>query len=120
MNFCSHCGHAALHLTVPPGDSSPRLVCRHCGTVHYVNPKMVVGCVVADGDRVLLCRRAIEPRRGYWNLPTGYLESGETAEAGAVRETWEEACAHVAVDRLHSMFSLPHCDQVIVHFLAHL
>ncbi|SDK37994.1 ADP-ribose pyrophosphatase YjhB, NUDIX family [Catalinimonas alkaloidigena] len=120
MNFCSHCGSNQLDCKVPAGDHVARYVCQVCGTVHYVNPKMVVGCLVVHEERVLLCRRAIEPRYGFWNLPTGFLESGETVEEGAIRETWEEARARVKVERLHSVYSLPHCDQIIIHFVAQL
>ena len=90
MNFCSSCGHR-LHLAVPPGDDRARFVCDACGTVHYQNPRVVVGCIPEHEGRVLLCRRAIEPRRGFWTIPAGYLELGETTEEGAAREAWEEA-----------------------------
>ena len=87
MNFCSHCGHAVEH-RIPDGDSRERAICPSCHTVHYQNPKIIAGCLPIWGDQVLLCRRAIEPRYGYWTLPAGFMENGETvAEAGA-RETW--------------------------------
>ncbi len=120
MNFCSHCGSDRLELKTPPLDSRPRYVCAACGKVHYVNPKVVVGCLPVYENRVLLCRRSIEPRHGLWNLPAGYLESGETAEEGARRETREEACADVEILRLHTLYSLPHIDQVYLFFLAKL
>ena len=90
MKFCSACG-ARVILEVPAGDNRPRHVCGDCGSIHYLNPKMVVGTVPEWEGRLLLCRRAIEPRYGYWTLPAGFLESGETMEEGAYREAREEA-----------------------------
>ena len=78
MKFCSHCGSDRLELRIPDGDTLPRLVCANCHTIHYQNPKIVVGCLPEWGDRVLLCKRAIEPRYGLWTLPAGFLENGET------------------------------------------
>ena len=120
MNYCSHCGSDQLAFTVPPGDNRPRFVCGVCRVVHYQNPKIVAGCLPIFEDRVLLCRRAIEPRRGFWNVPSGYLENGETLEAGAAREVHEEAMAEVTHLRLHTVYSIPHINQVYVHFLADL
>ena len=85
MKFCSHCGSAALASRIPEGDTLPRYVCANCGTIHYQNPKTVVGCLPEWNDRVLLCKRAIEPRHGLWTLPAGFLENGETVEQGALR-----------------------------------
>lgn len=96
----------------PPGDSSERHVCSVCGHIHYANPKIVVSTVCSLGGRILLCRRAIEPRRGYWAVPGGYLESGETSQAGALREAWEEARARIEIDRLLAVYDLPHAGQV--------
>ena len=90
MRFCSECGSGSLSWRVPDGDTAPRDVCEACGTIHYRNPKIVVGCLATDGDEVLLCRRAIEPRLGLWTLPAGFMENGETIAAGAIRETLEE------------------------------
>jgi len=120
MNFCSHCGTAAPVFEVPAGDSRPRYVCRNCSTIHYTNPNIVAGCLVMWQDQVLLCQRAIEPRRGYWNIPSGYLENGETVEEGAAREVWEEAEAAVVIRGIHTIYSLPHINQVYIHFLAEL
>lgn len=120
MNFCSHCGSAQLQFTVPAGDNRPRFVCGQCDTIHYQNPKVVAGCLPIFENKVLLCRRAIAPRQGYWNVPSGYLENGETLEAGAAREVYEEAVAQVANQRLHTVYSIPHINQVYVHFLADL
>ena len=92
MNFCMNCG-APVQQCIPPGDDRLRSVCDHCGTIHYENPKMVVGCIPEWKDKILLCRRAIEPRYGWWTIPAGYLENGETLMEGAKRETLEEAQA---------------------------
>lgn len=119
MNFCSHCGNAVVS-RIPAGDSRPRYVCDACGTIHYQNPRVVTGCLVTHGDRVLLAQRAIAPRNGFWTLPAGYLENGETAAAGAARETLEEACAEVQVIELYTMFSLPHINQIYCFFRAEL
>ncbi|MDY6943352.1 MAG: NUDIX hydrolase [Pseudomonadota bacterium] len=119
MKFCSHCGNRVAQ-KIPEGDNLPRFVCDHCGAVHYQNPKMVVGCLPIWEDRVLLCRRAIHPRHGYWTLPAGFLENGETTLEGAIRETHEEANAEVDVDELYTMFNLPHINQVYLFFRARL
>ena len=97
---------------VPDGDNRPRHVCTGCGHIHYENPKMVVGCIPEWEDRILLCRRAIEPRYGLWTLPAGFMENAETAAEAAARETMEEAGANVDIISLFAMFSLPHIDQV--------
>jgi ADP-ribose pyrophosphatase YjhB (NUDIX family) len=94
----------------------PRHVCAVCGTIHYTNPKVVVGCLPEWEDRVLLCRRAIEPRYGLWTVPAGFMENGETTYQGAARETLEEANARVAIDSLYTVISLPHISQVYVMF----
>ena len=119
MKFCSACG-ARVALEVPPGDNRPRHVCGECGIVHYRNPKMVVGAVPEWNGRLLLCRRAIEPRYGYWTLPAGFLEVGETMEEGARREAIEEANANLRIEGLYTLFSIPHIDQVHVFFRARL
>lgn len=120
MKFCSHCGSSALEFRVPDGDTLPRYVCGACGTIHYQNPKVVVGCLPVWREQVLLCKRAIEPRRGLWTLPAGFLENGETILAGAERETAEEARARVEIGPLYTMISLPHINQVYVMFRARL
>ena len=101
---------------VPDGDTQERMVCRSCGHVAYENPKVIVGSVVRVDERVLLCRRAIEPRLGFWTLPAGYLELGESIEAGARREAWEEARADITLDGILAIFSLPRIGQVQVIF----
>jgi ADP-ribose pyrophosphatase YjhB (NUDIX family) len=119
MNFCSNCG-APVTLRVPPGDNLPRHVCDACDTIHYQNPKIVVGCIPEWEDKVLLCRRAIEPRYGFWTLPAGFLENGETTLEGALRETVEEASARVAIAELYALYNLPHISQVYMMFRARL
>ena len=103
---------------VPNGDNRERNVCGDCGYVAYENPKIVVGSVVAHAGRILLCRRAIEPRRDYWTLPAGYMELGETLQAGAMREAQEEAEADIALDGVLAMYSISHIGQVQVIFRA--
>ncbi len=103
---------------VPDGDTTPRHVCGRCGHVHYANPKIVVGAVVTHGDRILLCRRAIEPRKNYWTLPAGYLEEHETPEDGARREAREEANAAIAIDALLAVYALTHISQVQMMYRA--
>jgi ADP-ribose pyrophosphatase YjhB (NUDIX family) len=120
MKFCSACGSDRIELRVPDGDNMRRQVCAACGTIHYQNPKIVVGCLPEWDDQVLLCKRAIEPRYGLWTLPAGFLENGETVVAGAIRETLEEASARVAIGELYTMISLPHISQVYVMFRAQL
>src|SRR5690606_10133095 len=119
MKYCSQCG-STVDLQVPAGDNMPRHVCSRCGEIHYINPKVVVGCVPQWRDQVLLCRRAIEPRYGLWTLPAGFLERDETTIEGAARETLEEACARVAIKDLYALYNLPHINQVYVMFLAEL
>lgn len=119
MNFCSHCG-AKVELRVPPGDHLPRYVCVACGRIHYQNPRLVVGCVPEHEGRLLLCRRAIEPRRGYWTVPAGFMENRETLQEAAARECHEEALAEVAIGSLLSIVHVLHAEQVHVFFRAHL
>lgn len=119
MNFCSHCGHPVTQ-KIPAGDNRPRYVCDECERIHYQNPRIVAGCLPIHEDRVLLCKRSIEPRAGYWTLPAGFLENGETTANGALRETEEEANARVQILDIYTMFSLPHISQVYMFFRARL
>ena len=119
MNFCSHCGQPVT-LRVPEGDHLPRHVCTSCGTVHYQNPKIVAGCVPEHEGRILLCRRAIEPRLGYWTIPAGFMENGETTQDAARRESMEEAQADVEIGSLLAVVHVLHADQVHVMFRARL
>ncbi|TCV90442.1 NUDIX hydrolase [Sulfurirhabdus autotrophica] len=115
MKFCSTCG-ATVVLRIPEGDSIPRHVCIACHTIHYRNPKIVVGCLPVWEDKILLCRRAIEPRYGLWTLPAGFMENGETTAQGAMRETLEEANALVELKGLYTLINLPHISQVYMMF----
>jgi len=119
LNFCSVCGHA-ITLRVPEADNRERACCDQCGAIHYVNPKMVVGTVPMWGEQVLLCRRAIEPRRGFWTLPAGFLEADETTAAGATRETDEEAGARIVLGPLFTMYDVVHVRQIHLFYLARL
>lgn len=119
MKYCSACG-AALSFRIPPGDHLPRHVCDHCGQIHYLNPKVVVGALPAWEERVLLCRRAIEPRHGLWTLPAGFMENGETTAQGAMRETLEEANARVELLDIYTLVNLPHISQIHIIYRARL
>ena len=117
MNYCSNCA-SPVEYTVPPNDDRPRFVCKNCGTVHYQNPRLVVGCIPIWQDKILFCLRDIEPRRGKWTLPAGYLENGETVMEGARRESLEETGAKL--DRLapYLLFDIPHINQLYLMFRA--
>jgi len=117
MKFCSHCGQPVT-VRIPAGDNRPRHVCTACGAVHYQNPRIVAGCVPEYGGRILLCRRAIEPRRGYWTIPAGFMENGETTQEAARRESVEEAMAEVDIGSLLAVVHVLHADQVHVMFRA--
>lgn len=119
MKFCSHCG-GKVTLRVPAGDHLPRHVCDGCATIHYVNPRIVVGCVPLHEERILICRRAIEPRRGFWAVPAGFLENGETLQQGAARESREEAMADVEIGSLLAVATVMHAHQIHVFFRARL
>ncbi len=119
MKFCSNCG-SRVALRVPSGDTLPRHVCDQCHVIHYQNPRMVVGCIPEWEDRILLCRRAIEPRLGLWTVPAGYMENGETTFQGAMRETLEEANARVEIGALYALYNIPHINQVYILFRGRL
>lgn len=119
MNYCVQCGNP-LTFEIPPGDDRPRYMCRTCGTVHYQNPKMVVGCIVEYGDRILLCRRAIEPRYGQWTIPAGYLENLESVAEGARREAFKEARANLGGLVPYRLFNIRHISQMYFIFLGKL
>ena len=119
MRFCPTCG-APVELKRPAGDTFERHVCSACGEIHYRNPKVVVGAVCSWQDRVLLCRRAIEPRAGFWAVPAGYLEIGESTEQGAVRETLEEACARIEISGLLAIYNVVRIGQVQLFYRARL
>src|SRR6202021_1852757 len=117
MKFCTQCG-APVRLPTPAGDNLPRYVCDACGTIHYLSPKLVVGCVPEHEGRILLCRRAIEPRRGFWTVPAGFMENGETLQQAAARECKEEALADAEIGSLLTVVHVLHAQQVPVFFRA--
>jgi ADP-ribose pyrophosphatase YjhB (NUDIX family) len=123
MKFCSECAHPVA-LAIPEGDNRPRYVCAQCATIHYENPKLVVGSLPvweSDGElKVLLCKRAIEPRLGYWTLPAGFMENNETTAEAAIRETEEEAGANIELGSLYSLLNVAHVHQVHLFYLARL
>jgi len=119
MNFCSQCG-ARVALRIPPGDNLPRYVCDACGAIHYQNPKLVVGCVPEHDGRIVLCRRAIEPRHGFWTVPAGFMENGETLQQAAARESLEEALIDVQIGSLLCIAHVLYAHQVHVFFRGRL
>jgi len=123
MKFCSECAHP-ISLLIPPDDNRERYVCEQCGTIHYQNPKMVIGTIPVweeNGEiKVLLCKRAIEPRYGFWTLPAGFMENNETTRDAAIRETSEEAGANIQIGELFSLLNVPHVHQVHMFYQAKL
>lgn len=117
MNYCSNCASPVVK-RVPPGDERLRHVCDACGRIFYENPRIIAGCIPEWRDRILLCRRAIEPRKGFWTLPAGFMEIGETTEEGAARETLEEANARVEIGEIFSCVNVPIINQVHILFRA--
>lgn len=117
MKFCPNCA-APLIVKIPADDSRERHVCEACNSIHYQNPRNVVGSIPVYGEQVLLCRRAIAPRQGYWTLPAGFMELGESTSFGAARETLEEAGAEVEIGPLYSLLNVPHAEQVHLFYLA--
>jgi ADP-ribose pyrophosphatase YjhB (NUDIX family) len=117
MRYCIQCG-GAIKQIIPPGDGRLRAVCGVCGAIHYQNPKVVVGCIPVWNDQILLCRRAIEPRYGFWTLPAGFMENGESTIEGAMRETLEEAGAYVQDLVPFTLIDVPYVHQVHLYFLA--
>jgi ADP-ribose pyrophosphatase YjhB (NUDIX family) len=115
MKFCTSCG-STVTLRIPAGDDRERFVCTSCEQIHYTNPRVIVGCVPVYEGRVLLCKRAIEPRRNYWTLPAGFMENGETTPEGAARETWEEARARVSNLQLYRVFDVPSISQIYMFY----
>lgn len=119
IKYCFSCG-TPIEKREVSGDTKKRYICENCGNIHYTNPKIVVGALSSWEDKVLLCKRDIEPRRGYWNVPAGYLEDFEKAEEGAIRETWEEAGTEIEILQPYVIYNLPQANQVYIHFLARL
>ena len=119
MNFCSVCAQPVV-LKVPEGDHLPRYVCTACGTIHYENPRIIAGCVIETEGKILLCKRAIEPRLGYWTIPAGFMENGESVQNAAAREAIEEALAQVEITSLLAIVNVLHAHQVHIMFRARL
>ncbi|KAI4364006.1 hypothetical protein MLD38_020152 [Melastoma candidum] len=117
ISFCQWCGGKTKH-EVPDGEEKMRAICTLCGKIAYQNPKMVVGCLIEHEEKVLLCKRNIEPSFGLWTLPAGYMEIGESAAEGAIRETWEEAGAEVEVISPFAQLDIPRIGQTYIIFLA--
>ncbi len=115
MKFCPECANPISEL-IPDGDSRTRFVCLNCDIVHYQNPRIIAGTLPTYQGQILLCKRAIEPRKGFWTLPAGFMENGETTEEGALRETFEEANAQIANPKLYTMIAVPHISQVHIFF----
>ena len=119
INYCSNCG-SPVAIRSPVGDRVPRHMCDACGAIHYRNPRLVVGSLPVWEDKILLCRRAIEPRHGKWTLPAGFMENGETVADAARRETSEEANARIELDDMFTLIAVPHISQVHVVYRARL
>lgn len=119
MEFCSKCA-SRVSLVVPDGDNRERFVCEKCGEIHYQNPKNVVGCLLEWQGKVLLCKRSIEPRSGFWTLPAGFMENQETIIEGAAREAFEEATAVAENLKLFGIYNLPRISQVYIMFAGRL
>lgn len=119
MNYCSHCGERVV-VEIPAGDNRPRHVCHACNSIHYSNPKIVTGCILTWGERILLCKRAIEPRLGYWTIPAGFMENQESTLDGALRESYEEANARAKNIALFGIYSITHISQVHIMYRGEL
>ncbi|HEY0681047.1 MAG TPA: NUDIX hydrolase [Steroidobacter sp.] len=117
MKFCSNCAQP-VSLTIPAGDHLPRYVCGSCGTIHYQNPRIIAGCVIEHEGKILLCKRAIEPRLGFWTIPAGFMENGESVQQAAAREAMEEALAHVRIGSLLAIVNVMRVHQVHIMFRA--
>ncbi len=115
MKFCCHCGATVSHRT-PEGDHLPRFICDSCDAIHYQNPRIITGCIPEWEDKILLCKRAIEPRQGLWTLPAGFMENNETTLQGAARESFEEANAELLNMSLFCVFNIPHISQVYMMY----
>jgi len=118
LNYCSNCGSDKLQFVIPPGDSYKRFVCVDCNVIHYINPRVIVGCLPVYEDKIVICKRAIDPCIGKWNLPAGFMENGECAENGALRELKEETGLQGKIIKLHCVYSIPHVNQVYLIYLV--
>jgi len=119
MKFCSDCGEKVV-LKVPEGDSYKRSCCPSCGTIHYINPKIIAGSLIYKGNEVLLAKRAIGPRENFWTIPAGFLELKESTQEGAIREVMEEANAEIDVKSLLAVIDIVHISQVYIIYLSEL
>ncbi len=119
IKYCNQCGELTT-VKIPPGDNLPRAICDSCGFIQYENPRVIVGCIPEWQDKILLCRRAIQPRLGFWTLPAGFLENNETTQEGALRETKEEANASATIIDVFSLIDIPHINQVYLLYRAKL
>ena len=120
MKYCPDCGSSKLEFKVPAGDNLKRHICSDCGAIHYTNPNMVVGALCVRDNKILMAKRNIHPRKGYWTLPAGFMENAETVKVGALRETFEETGSEAKVKMPYTMFSLPHINQIHFFYLADL
>jgi ADP-ribose pyrophosphatase YjhB (NUDIX family) len=119
MKFCSSCGSSVTQ-KIPEGDNRPRYVCGSCNEIHYQNPRVIAGILPTYKGKILLCKRSIEPRIGYWTLPAGFLENGESTLEGAIRECFEESLANVINPKLYAIFDIPQIHQVYIFYRAEL
>lgn len=119
MKYCSQCG-STVSQRIPEQDDRPRYICDTCHYIHYENPRIVVCALPCYEDKVLMCKRAIEPRYGLWTLPGGFMENDETTQDAALRETWEEARANISIGNMYALYNLPHINQVHIFYLAQL
>jgi ADP-ribose pyrophosphatase YjhB (NUDIX family) len=116
MNYCSQCGSSKIVLKIPADDNRQRQVCEDCGVIHYRNPKIIGGCLLTWEDKVLLACRSIQPRKGFWTLPAGFMELGESVAEGAARECWEETRSRPVNMQLYGIFSMPRISQVYMMY----
>ena len=117
--YCSQCGNRTSKI-IPEGDNKPREICMECGFIHYVNPKIIVGALALKDDKVLLCKRDINPGKGKWTLPSGFMEMGESIEQGAKREAKEEANLELNLNMLYGTYSIPRIGQVLFIYVANI
>lgn len=117
VKYCNLCG-SRTEIGVPEGDNRERHICQTCGHIQYQNPKVVTGSIITHGEQILLCKRAIEPRFGYWTIPAGFLENHESIEQGSIRETWEEARAGIADMHLYQITNLTRIGQIYIIYRA--
>jgi len=120
LKYCSNCGSDQIKFIIPEGDTYKRFVCDNCNSIHYDNPRVIVGCLPIYNHKIVICKRAIEPCIGKWNLPAGFMENGESVHEAAVRETLEEANARIELQGLYTLFNLPHANQVFIIYRGRL